>query len=237
MEKIPLQKIIKKVTPEKIEQLIADGFNVNAKDEYDLFPLIYAAMKNHNPRVLSVIVKAGADVNCRGRGGITPLMGAGANRNPAIAQKLLEAGAEVNQRDEIGRTPIMFAAWNENPDVVRVLVEKGADINAIDQRKITPLMFAAMGNKNPEVVRFFLGKKVNVNARDQNGMNAILWAANNNNNPEILFVLLEGGADPRTQDFQNKSIFDHLKRNESNWDQEIFLRLKKHYSQEFCSEK
>ena len=69
-------------TVAQVQQAIKAGADVNARAEYGLSPLMYAAGFNTNPDVISVLIKAGADVNARNERGWTALKFA--KDNPAI---------------------------------------------------------------------------------------------------------------------------------------------------------
>ncbi len=78
------------------------------------------------PEGVRAALDAGADLEARTEGGLTPLMYAARyNENPEVVQVLLEAGVDLEARDEDGSTPLMLAAWN--PEVVQVLLDAGAD--------------------------------------------------------------------------------------------------------------
>ena len=95
-------------------------------------PLTHAASNNANAEVVSVLIKAGADLEARDEKGGTPLMrAAGSNSNPEVVLVLLKAGAELEARDEDGWTPLMLAArYNTNPEVVSALIKAGANVKA-----------------------------------------------------------------------------------------------------------
>ncbi|MCL1874793.1 MAG: ankyrin repeat domain-containing protein [Synergistaceae bacterium] len=111
-----------------VKNAINSGGNVNAV--YDgVTPLISAAMANDNPKVITALVNAGADVNLRGKYRETPLIYAAMlNFNPEVTRALVEAGADVNAKNDEGMTSLMAAAReNFNPKVITTLLELGAD--------------------------------------------------------------------------------------------------------------
>jgi len=70
---------------------------------------------NTNPAIIKMLLKAGADVNARDKGGDTSLMRAARyNRNPAIIETLIESGANVKAKNKEGKTAIDYAKENEN---------------------------------------------------------------------------------------------------------------------------
>ncbi len=81
------------------------------------------------------LIKKGADVNYKGRGGRTALMAAATFGHKDVAHILIENGADVNAKDdENGITILMFAANKRHDDIVKLLIENGADLNAKDKR-------------------------------------------------------------------------------------------------------
>ena len=100
-------------------------------------------------------LEAGANVDARLRGGVTPLHEAARkNANPAVVELLLDAGAWVNARDDEGKTPLHLVArsllrkrggeWVEatSPAVIWALIEAGADMSARDDEGKTPWDYA-----------------------------------------------------------------------------------------------
>ena len=66
-----------------------------------------AAWSNENPEVITVLLKAGAEVNASADYGETPLMRAAEkNTNPEVITVLLKAGADVNAKNNGGKTAL-----------------------------------------------------------------------------------------------------------------------------------
>ena len=64
---------------------------------------------------VSRCLRAGANVNARDAGGLTPLHFAAAKNKTAVVDVLLKGGANVNARDKTGWTPLHRAAMLTKP--------------------------------------------------------------------------------------------------------------------------
>ena len=95
-------------------------------------------------RILSAVLKTGADVNV-GNNGEFPLHAAiDHERDFEFIELLVDAGADVNLKDGTGATPLHTTVkLLEKKDTILLLLEKGADVNALDNQGDTPLMTAA----------------------------------------------------------------------------------------------
>lgn len=167
-------------TTEEIQKAIDNGADVNSRTPRGLTPLMHAA-HNENPKVIPVLLEAGADVEVRDDiFGWTALMRAAEkNVNPEMISVLLEAGADIEARDESGWTVLMYAAEsNENPEVISVLLEAGASIEA-RANGWTALMHAAGFNENPKVIHVLLEAGADAKARSIEGKRAIDYAEEN----------------------------------------------------------
>ena len=93
-------------------------------------PLMLAAKYNQNPEVITILLKAGADIKAKVLSGATALMwAAGSNQNPEVTTTLRKAGANA-------------ALGNQNPEVIIILLNAGADAKVKDEREQMALDYA-----------------------------------------------------------------------------------------------
>ncbi|HTN05013.1 MAG TPA: ankyrin repeat domain-containing protein [Planctomycetaceae bacterium] len=102
------------------------------------------------PRWLTEVLKAGADIHETDKNGVTPLHCAVRFRSPAAVQTLIEHGADVNQAcRRSGSTPLHRAVTQtgapgtagrgpEALEIVRLLIAAGADPSIINKSGKTP---------------------------------------------------------------------------------------------------
>ena len=102
-------------TPQDVQAAISNGADVNARDTAGMTALMDAAGANKNPEVITILLKAGADIKARGlHFSQTPLMSAAYNNpNPVVIATLLKAGADAKAKDNEGKTAFDYAQTNE----------------------------------------------------------------------------------------------------------------------------
>ena len=180
-------ELVKAGTPQDVQAAIQEGASVNARmsgvpQEQGKTPLSYAAQYNVDPKVITVLLKAGAGVNDLDTLWETPLMlAAKFNQNPEVLIILLKAGADIKAKTASKETALMKAAGNNrNPEVITTLLKAGADINAKGAALgWTPLDFAAKGNQNPEVLLTLLKAGADAKAKDNLEQTALDYAKDN----------------------------------------------------------
>jgi ankyrin repeat protein len=104
-------------TPEAVAEAIErlpKETGLETRDGSSRTPLMFAAMHNPSAEVLSVLLKAGAELEARvENGGWTPLMFAAmANESEQVLLALLQAGADAKARDQEGKRALDFAKEN-----------------------------------------------------------------------------------------------------------------------------
>jgi ankyrin repeat protein len=109
------------------------------------------------------LVEAGADVNCRGRNGVTPVL-QNAAEHLAVKEYLISQGADVNYTGFAEGTVLMLAAGAGAIEIVHRLIELGADVNrAMSNRGETALHQAAQAGQTA-TLRLLLDAGANPNA-------------------------------------------------------------------------
>eukprot|EP00736_Rhodelphis_marinus_P004485 Rmarinus@m.11068 len=125
--------------------------------------------------VLSRLLKAGADPNCRDANGVTAVHVAaswrGENADRGVAM-LLEHGAEITV-DANGRTPLHYA---QQGNVVSLLLDRGVSVAARDRSGMSSLHQACMTG-NTEIVRVLCAAGAPVDVADNEGRTPLHLAA------------------------------------------------------------
>lgn len=75
---------------------------------------------------MKALLAANADVNARGRSGVTALMVAAFKGHLEMVRVLLAARADVNAKMTDGNTALIVASQNGHLEVVRALIERGS---------------------------------------------------------------------------------------------------------------
>ena len=143
----------KKVNIETVQNAIADGADVNVKDDEGISALYYAA-GDAEDKIVKILIDNGANVDEKeNEYGTTPLMSAidrgKSEQRIAIVTLLIERGADVNAKSKtLEQTPLIHAAQYNQKTITKILIDNGADVSAKDKNWKTPLDYAAkMGHK------------------------------------------------------------------------------------------
>ncbi|NQT13621.1 MAG: ankyrin repeat domain-containing protein, partial [Planctomycetes bacterium] len=168
---------------ERIDSLVAEGVDVNARGEEGLTPLLYA-MLGTTTRGFQRLLERGADPNYQLENGDSAVTWAAGGRDPERVKILLEMlkiliarGADPNLRDlpsmprnansTISRpTPIYHARGHES---ARILIKAGADVDFQDDSRDTPMMDAALF-KRFDVVYALLAGDADFRLEDLRGL-------------------------------------------------------------------
>ena len=176
--------------------------------EKGMFPLLAAveglAMKksaspSSNLLIMDLLIKAGANVNHRGRDSQESAFYYAVDRNLMEAVRaLITAGADVNLGNLQGTTPLHRAASKGMSELYNFLLVKGADPNKPDEEGSSPVMAAAF-HGHVDAVRSLVHHGGKIETRNKRGESAVFLAAQNGH-PNIIPVLLSLGADVNQSD-------------------------------------
>ena len=128
---------------EIVQLLVDSGVNMDPNPLFWVVDsLSTAGEKSEVPKVMSILINAGAEVNQQDRTGFTVLMAAVFRGNNQLVDILLRSGAEINASTDDGRTALTSAVRMGYTETVRLLIKAGADLATIDESGNTPLMIA-----------------------------------------------------------------------------------------------
>ena len=153
--------------------------DVNADGGYYMRPLV-AALAGKHFRIADLLHHNGADPQCCGHLGNTPLHSATRYGSAEVVQKLIEFDADINAKNEVWATPLHWAPSNDHQfkdgSALRLLLEHGADINARASNGRTPLHVAS-SNGVLQVVRLLLEYGADVEMKRYDGKTSLQEAA------------------------------------------------------------
>lgn len=117
----------------KIDELIGEGLDVNAKTEGDNWNFLHIASdpisRPPNPSLVKHLIHLGVDISARDRHLWTPLHFAVRTGNSEVVKLLIDAGAEVDPVNDKQITPLHQSVLNARPnlDITEMLLAAGAD--------------------------------------------------------------------------------------------------------------
>jgi hypothetical protein len=139
----------------KVKSLLAEGADVNYRDESGDTVLMDAVHLNQPLELILLLLDEGADVNAKNTNKnyfkeeeSALIYAAGNPHSASIIKLLLERGANVNIQDGKGRTALMRQAFWGGLEEVKLLLSKGADVNIKDKNGRTALEIALERGKN-----------------------------------------------------------------------------------------
>ena len=190
-----------------VKFLLAYGANVNASETWrGQTSLMWAVAERHSD-VASTLIKHGAEVHVRSKGGFTPLLFAAQQGDVDCARLLLAAGSHVNDAAPDGTSPLLLAAASGHEALSIFLVGRGANVNATDGRGYTALHYAASGRNLLGLAKALLEHGADPNSQLSKGdVGATpFYLAATAGNLSAMRTLANSGANPLVRTKQNNT--------------------------------
>lgn len=109
---------------EGVKNLLDQGVDINAKDDFGQTPL-HLAVNHENVKIIELLINQGADVNGVDANGNTPIFMV-SSLDKKIIKLLLEYGTDPNIKNNDGRTILDMAYEENSTDIVELLHLYGA---------------------------------------------------------------------------------------------------------------
>ncbi|XP_071085554.1 ankyrin repeat domain-containing protein 29-like [Haliotis cracherodii] len=170
------------------------------------------ASKAGNLASVKRILAAGrADVNCRGRVGMTPLMWAARCGRRDVVELLISEGADVSLVNEYGNSTLHCACLLEDLEMLKfVLSHTMADMNIRGEESRTPMMWAALKGHR-KVVDFLVSEGALVSPVDDGGNNILHCACQGGDVETVKFVLSLNVVDIDVKNMKGQTAADVAK--------------------------
>ncbi|KAB5563452.1 ankyrin repeat-containing domain protein [Coniochaeta sp. 2T2.1] len=201
----------------QIRSLVAEGANINGRDDSGQTPLIRAVHANQ-PASIQTLLDSGADITRTSSGylggGRPPLFHAITLQNEPLASLLLAHSADPNQRDSWGQryflSQVIMGDAPAEP-YISLLLAHGADPSAKDASGQSPVTLAIRRRKRKEdrddVVRLLLRHGADVDTRDTDGA-PLLHLCLQRKRRDLALELLASGADANAKDVSGISVLE-----------------------------
>jgi cytohesin len=155
----PLHIAIINNQEDRVQALLAEHADIEARDINGRTPLYFSALLGHQ-NIVQALIDAGAQVNSQNYHDYTPLDIAAAQGHIPVVRALLREHATLGIAGHT--TPLHMAAKYGHAEIIRLLIGAGANVNAQDEGGTTPISMAAFAGEH-EAVLALIAAHCNVN--------------------------------------------------------------------------
>lgn len=178
-----------------VQWLLDRGANQSG-DDNGITPLEIAAREGFD-ELVTLLVDAGATLDCVDSAGFTPLAHAVYHGHLISVKILIGQGVTIDKKTSWG-TPLCIACEEGYPDIVRLLLAHGAAVDGTTEVGLSPLINAAeFGHE--DIANLLIDAGANLEFKDAKGRTPLASAAYEGND-RTTKLLLEKGANIDTED-------------------------------------
>ncbi|KAI5456973.1 ankyrin repeat-containing domain protein [Mariannaea sp. PMI_226] len=127
----PLLFAASATVPRIVELSILSGADVNTTNNRGDSPLHYAARHKDDLDSVKILVRAGAQLDCRNKLGNTPFAGAAIMNRVAAGKYLLNCGAKKYNKNKYGDTPLRETIHHNQHAFLQMLLDDDTNINEV----------------------------------------------------------------------------------------------------------
>lgn len=164
----------KNINESKIEKLLANGIDINQKDDKQR-SILFDMCSKKKLDAIKLLLRLGANINDEDIYGKTVLSDAVDREDGMMIRFLLDHGASVNHINSSGRTILQDVAIEGNARVFKILMTKEPDLNIKDKYGNSVLFDAIIGGEL-EIVKEILNNLDDSDVTDSNGQTALFHA-------------------------------------------------------------
>jgi ankyrin repeat protein len=191
-----LMAAVRAASLEAVRELLDGGAQVNTAEPQVGHTALMWAVREDQPRLITLLLTRGAAIEARTRTGALPAprppgAGGGSHGVGIVRGGVPPQGQQAPAPG--GMTPLLFATRDGRLEAAQLLVAAGALVNAPDANGISPLLMAISNNQIP-VAAFLLSRGADPNARDWWGRTP-LWSAVDVRNLDLDSRTQENGVD------------------------------------------
>lgn len=181
-------------------------FDVNQKDSKS-FTALHKACKSNATNIVTFLVDNKADIEAKGKSGITPLMTALESGNRETVIYLLTLNANYKAKDDDMENAWHFVAKSGNCSIIDLL-DGYQEYDEPDKNGLTPIMNAVL-NGNVEFTEQLMNRKVNITRKTADGK-TLLHLAVKSGNLDIIKIFAQK-IDINAQDNNGRTpLFDAI---------------------------
>ena len=145
---------------QSLKALLSTGADIEKADDKGFTPFFASFLGDSNRECRRVLLKAGANVNCKTKKGTFPLIAAIGDVQDL--HFILDNGADVNMKTDKGLTALIRAAYHGYTEAVKVLLKAGADVNITNLAESSALTYA-VDDGHSDIVNLLLDAGADVN--------------------------------------------------------------------------
>lgn len=175
-----------------IPYILAQGFDINFKDDEEKSPLALALRSKNKYKLILTLINKGANLFEKNSNNDNLLIVG--LKNPDIdyevVKVLLDKSLRIDECNNFGLDAFVIALSNVmDPNIISLLIEHGAKVNA-EYNGLTPIMYYVMGQASIDILYTLIKHEANLNAKSKFGLNALICCLITTGRTDIVKELL-----------------------------------------------